>query len=549
MSELSIDFDNRGLMTAAPGDVVPDGYYPNFLNMTSQKDGYIENRQGTSLVSPINLGSAVHSQGRIRANFVAITTACPTAQPVLDVFYSYTLTAVGGNLPYTWSIVGGALPTGMVIDDGAIFGTPVGSGTFLFTVQAEDSSHPPQVAQISCQFVIDPAPPSNIAADVIYAESSPYEGVTASRNLWLLDGENQVMYRSTVTPPVTGAFAAWEEVAIPAGSWKRLAGNANSNVGLTGCFGTDARIMTKTLVNSDPTDFPWIAYDIPDIMHGGVPIIGGMDLADFWLPVIITEISATIAAINTSNVICAGLSTGSDVTFDQWGSYTNTPPAGTWNQLWGQISNSQGDYRAALAIGVGTTFLRFFNAGAGEMDPDYGDVAWTEWPCPDGDWRSVTAGLSSDYPFVVGVGPDAACANTTYPLEALTAFSMPAGWIGVDPRVIYDPDMYNVDPGGGDDGTYIIVGGTIDGASVIVCVPITDGGETLLSPIVSTLPTVPAGIVWTAIAKNEAYAGVIVVGTAGSTVYILSNPETTESGTPATYDDWHLRTLAETPFP
>jgi len=49
-------------------------------------------------------------------------------------------TATGGVPPYTWSIVGGALPAGLVMaSTGAVSGTPGALGTFLFTVQVNDT--------------------------------------------------------------------------------------------------------------------------------------------------------------------------------------------------------------------------------------------------------------------------------------------------------------------------------------------------------------------------------------------------------------------------
>lgn len=64
MGELTVSLATKGLMISAPGDIIPDGFLTNALNMTAQKQGYIENRRGTIKVSSINLGSAIHSQGR-----------------------------------------------------------------------------------------------------------------------------------------------------------------------------------------------------------------------------------------------------------------------------------------------------------------------------------------------------------------------------------------------------------------------------------------------------------------------------------------------------
>ena len=60
-----------------------------------------------------------------------------------EIGFGYTPaspTATGGLPPYMWSIGGGALPAGLVMgSSGAVSGTPGALGTFLFTVQVNDS--------------------------------------------------------------------------------------------------------------------------------------------------------------------------------------------------------------------------------------------------------------------------------------------------------------------------------------------------------------------------------------------------------------------------
>ncbi|MDI3257129.1 MAG: S-layer homology domain-containing protein [Kyrpidia sp.] len=71
------------------------------------------------------------------------TTSLPDATAGSD--YTATLQASGGTPPYTWSLADGSLPAGLTLtSDGTITGTPTTADTVTFTVQAADSSNPPQ---------------------------------------------------------------------------------------------------------------------------------------------------------------------------------------------------------------------------------------------------------------------------------------------------------------------------------------------------------------------------------------------------------------------
>ncbi|HTV35371.1 MAG TPA: putative Ig domain-containing protein [Xanthobacteraceae bacterium] len=56
--------------------------------------------------------------------------------------YSQSVTASGGTAPYTYAVTLGALPAGLSLNtnSGAITGTPTGSGTSNFTIQATDAN-------------------------------------------------------------------------------------------------------------------------------------------------------------------------------------------------------------------------------------------------------------------------------------------------------------------------------------------------------------------------------------------------------------------------
>jgi hypothetical protein len=61
--------------------------------------------------------------------------------------YSQQLSAVNGVGALSWSMAGGNLPPGLFLDaSGALTGTATTDGTYSFTVQAADSSTPPQTA-------------------------------------------------------------------------------------------------------------------------------------------------------------------------------------------------------------------------------------------------------------------------------------------------------------------------------------------------------------------------------------------------------------------
>jgi len=69
-----------------------------------------------------------------------ITTSLPSG--VLKIPYTATLTAINGELPYTWNISSGSLPPGSpafaLSPEGHITGTPTVIGTYAFTVKVAD---------------------------------------------------------------------------------------------------------------------------------------------------------------------------------------------------------------------------------------------------------------------------------------------------------------------------------------------------------------------------------------------------------------------------
>jgi putative Ig domain-containing protein/fibronectin type III domain protein len=76
-----------------------------------------------------------------RSSPVITTTNLPVAQS--GISYAATLTASGGNPPYTWSVVSGSLPPGLALDAsaGQVLGVPTQAGSFPFMIQVKDGSN------------------------------------------------------------------------------------------------------------------------------------------------------------------------------------------------------------------------------------------------------------------------------------------------------------------------------------------------------------------------------------------------------------------------
>ena len=82
-----------------------------------------------------------------RAYNLAVGTFSLAVQPntlpngTQGVPYNQTLTAVGGNPPYTFTKSSGTLPTGLTLaSDGTLSGTPSVAGAFTFIIQAQDGN-------------------------------------------------------------------------------------------------------------------------------------------------------------------------------------------------------------------------------------------------------------------------------------------------------------------------------------------------------------------------------------------------------------------------
>ena len=86
---------------------------------------------------------AASAQFTLTVGGAAVSISTPTVLPSAsdNVAYSATLTATGGVAPYTWSVTAGTLPPGLVISTGGVIsGTPTVTGSYVFSVQVQDST-------------------------------------------------------------------------------------------------------------------------------------------------------------------------------------------------------------------------------------------------------------------------------------------------------------------------------------------------------------------------------------------------------------------------
>lgn len=99
-----------------------------------------------SAATPATATQALTLTANPPAALAVSTTTLPAA--TVGVVYGATLQATGGIGPYTWSVSSGALPgwASLNASTGVISGTPNGSGSASFSVQAKDSQSTPATA-------------------------------------------------------------------------------------------------------------------------------------------------------------------------------------------------------------------------------------------------------------------------------------------------------------------------------------------------------------------------------------------------------------------
>ena len=105
----------------------------------------------------MDMGAFEYDSGGPPPDLVITTTSLPGG--VVSTAYSETVSATGGETPYSWSVISGSLPSGLDLGSstGVISGTPTSAGTSNFTVQVTDSQGTPDTdtQALSIEIVAD----------------------------------------------------------------------------------------------------------------------------------------------------------------------------------------------------------------------------------------------------------------------------------------------------------------------------------------------------------------------------------------------------------
>ncbi|MCC6575631.1 MAG: PPC domain-containing protein [Planctomycetes bacterium] len=161
------------------------------------------------LLLPLLAAACTQDTGNedIPVNRPVIQTSATLAPGNVNVAYSATLSANGGDAPYDYSLApGNSLPAGLALSSiGTISGVPILDGDYNFFIVATDSSTPALTGSKQFHLVID-VEPLEITTNIlpVAVAGSPYEATVAS-----VGGELPVQFAwsAAATPP------AWASIS------------------------------------------------------------------------------------------------------------------------------------------------------------------------------------------------------------------------------------------------------------------------------------------------------------------------------------------------
>lgn len=143
----------------------------------------------------------------------AVITISPSAMPDMTqgAAVSQVFTASGGSGGYSWTLDSGALPAGLSLNgaSGTVFGTPTGSGAYVFVLRATDAYGNSATRPLSGSITADPYP-----IGYVLNFGTCYESGSVHFGTVTVNGPNATSYlNSEVIEDVNGKFTPRTSVA------------------------------------------------------------------------------------------------------------------------------------------------------------------------------------------------------------------------------------------------------------------------------------------------------------------------------------------------
>ena len=174
----------------------------------------------TIRVTDGNGGSATTSSITGTINPVLAITPTASTNKEVNVAYSQTNVASGGDGSYTYSLASGTLPTGTTLDTatGTVSGTPSASGAFTYTIRVTDGNGGSATTSsitgtINPVLAITPTASTNKEVNVAYSQTNVASGGDGSYTYSLASGTlptgttlDTATGTVSGTPSASGAF-------------------------------------------------------------------------------------------------------------------------------------------------------------------------------------------------------------------------------------------------------------------------------------------------------------------------------------------------------
>ncbi|MFC2027670.1 S8 family serine peptidase, partial [Chloroflexota bacterium] len=223
----------------------------------------------------VNVSKALQSSG-----VQIVTSSLPDGQ--LNESYSYTLSAIGGILPYTWSIESGSLPNGLNFNSstGIIDGILIAEGMFSFTVGVQDSQLSPETdtQMLSISITSDTSsvdiPVTTSSDDAEEYQSSGYTQLTSSDLEIANEGSSSqivgIRFAGIGIPngaTITTAYVQFQVDEASTGATSlTIEGEATDSAGtFTASSGNiSSRVRTSANVGWSPVDWTTVGAAGPD---------------------------------------------------------------------------------------------------------------------------------------------------------------------------------------------------------------------------------------------------------------------------------------------